>query len=274
MRNLSSFLARGALALGALAASAACGPHIRPLETMMENGEVLHGASESVTERARVEGEIQAEQLAEQRGELAAFALSTCGPDVCDAITRGELMIGMNEEQVFAATRTTPQAWDLRGSGAAMLMTARSDLAVPSDAVARIAYVSLRDGRVASYTYQEPQGYRTVTSPADATLAGRSAAQADALLRQGDDYVAAGRLDLALEAYDQADILRPGHPETTLRIATTLDKSLHPIEALLRYRLFLHQLHLENIYARGFVAANVADAITRAQERIIVLENR
>ena len=31
----------------------------------------------------------------------------------------------------------------------------------------------LRDGRVASYTYQEPQGYRTVTSPADGVLCRR-----------------------------------------------------------------------------------------------------
>jgi hypothetical protein len=155
-----------------------------------------------------------------------------------------------------------------------MLMTARSDLDVPSDAVARIAFVSLQNGRVASYTYQEPQGYRTVTSPADATLAGRSAAQADALLRQGDDYVASGRLDLGLAAYDQADILRPGHPETTLRIATTLDKSLRPIEAVIRYRLFLHQLELEKIRAHGEVAANIAQAIALAHERIIVLERR
>ena len=89
-------------------------------------------------------------------------------------------------------------------------------------------------------------GVRTVNSPEDATYAGRSAARADALLEQGDEYAAAGSLDLALQRYDQADILRPGHPETTLRIATTLDKSLRPMEATMRYQLFIHQLELEN----------------------------
>jgi hypothetical protein len=140
--------------------------------------------------------------------------------------------------------------------------------------VARIALVSLQGGRVASYTYQEPQGYRTVTSPADATLAGRSAAQAEALLRQGDDLVASGRLDLALERYDQADILRPDDPQTTLRIARTLDKSLRPLEASMRYQMFIHQMELEKIRAHGEVAANVAEAIALAHERIIVLERR
>jgi hypothetical protein len=82
----------------------------------------------------------------------------------------------------------------------------------------------------------------------------------------------ANRLDLALARYDQADILRPGHPETTLRIATTLDKQLRPVEALIRYRLFLHQLELEKIEAQGDAAAKLAEAIALAQQRIIVLE--
>jgi len=58
------------------------------------------------------------------------------------------------------------------------------------------------------------------------------------------------------------------------RIATVLDKELRPIEALIQYRLFLHQLELENIEARGDAAAKMADAIARARERIIVLEKQ
>lgn len=110
--------------------------------------------------------------------------------------------------------------------------------------------------------------------PAPATAAEPTSpvARADALLREGDDYVMANRLDLALARYDQADILRPGHPETTLRIATTLDKQLRPVEALIRYRLFLHQLELEKIEAQGDAAAKLAEAIALAQQRIIVLE--
>jgi hypothetical protein len=110
--------------------------------------------------------------------------------------------------------------------------------------------------------------------PAPPPECASAACTADALLREGDELVAAGRFDLGLDRYDRADVLRPGHPETTLRIATTLDKSLRPIEAVLRYRLFIHQLELERLRARGEVAANVAAAIAAAHERIIVLERR
>ena len=127
---------------------------------------------------------------------------------------------------------------------------------------------------MASYTYTEPQGLRTIAAPGEATAAARAAARADALLQQGDDFAAAGELDLALDRYDRADVIRPGDPETTLRIATVLDKSLRPMEAVIRYRLFLHQLELETIAARGDAAAQMADAIARAQQRILILDRR
>ena len=100
------------------------------------------------------------------------------------------------------------------------------------------------------------------------------ACSAAELLRQGDEYTTAGRLDMALERYDQADILRPNHAETNLRIATVLDKSLRPVEAIMRYQMFIHQMELEKIRAEGEVAASIAEAIARAHERIIVLERR
>lgn len=261
-------------ALAALAAATACGPHIRPLERTIDNGEVLRPQGDEVVERARVEGEIERERIAEQRAASVGTALTTCTPEICDAISRGELSIGMTEAEVLAATRTTPLAWDTRGSGTMTMMAVRPGGRTPTDAVARIAFISFQNGQVTSYTYREPNGFRTVTHPDQATYAGRSAARADALLEQGDEYAAAGRLDLALERYDQADILRPNHPETTLRIATTLDKSLRPIEAIMRYQLFIHQLELEKINARGEAAAKIAEAIARAHERIIVLERR
>lgn len=262
-------------ALAVLATTAAaCGPHIRPLEKTIDNGEVLRPRSDEVVEQARVEGELERERVASQRAASVGTALSSCTPEICDAISRGELAIGMTEAEVLAATRTTPLAWDTRGSGGMLMMSARDGGRSPTDAVARIAFVSFRNGQVASYTYREPNGFRTVNHPDDATFAGRSAARANALLEQGDEYAAAGRLDLALERYDQADILRPGDPETTLRIATTLDKSLRPVEAIMRYQLFIHQMELEKINARGDAAAKVAEAIARAHERIIVLERR
>jgi hypothetical protein len=56
------------------------------------------------------------------------------------------------------------------------------------------------------------------------------------------------------------------------KIATLLDQQLRPIEALMRYKRFLHQMELERINAVGDAYAKQADAIARARERIIVLE--
>ncbi|HET7321835.1 MAG TPA: hypothetical protein VFI96_05010 [Longimicrobiaceae bacterium] len=261
-------------ALAVLLSAAACHPYMKPLARTMDNGEVLQPQADDVVARARVEGELQRERMAEQRATTTAAALASCAPDICAAISRGEVALGMSEPQVLAATRTTAQAWQTRSSGRATVMTSLPGEEPPSDAVSPIAFVSFQNGRVASYTYREPQGMRTVSRPADATLAGVAAARADALLRQGDEYVAAGRLDLALAQYDEADILRPNDPETTLRIARTLDKSLRPIEAVMRYQLFIHQMELEKIEARGDAAAKIAGAIAAAHERIITIEKR
>jgi hypothetical protein len=262
-----------ALPLG-LVALAACGPYHRPLVPVMQNGDIVRSEAPQVVERARVEGETERGRLTEERLAATSVALATCAPAVCEAIARGEVALGMTQDQVLAATRTTAEAWEVRAAGAATLMTPHMGEQGPRDAMGRLAFVSVRNGAVASYTYREPQGLRTVSSPADATLAGRAAAQADALLRQGDEYAAAGDLSLALARYDQADVLRPGHPETSYRIASTLDKQLRPIEALIRYQLFLHQLEIERIDAHGRAAGYLADAIARARERVTVLERR
>lgn len=261
--------AAGALAL----AATACGPRIQPLRPVMQNGEILP-ANEAVVAAARADGEAERAELAVERDAVTAAALASCAPAVCDAIARGELALGMTEAQVFAATRTTPAAWEIRGGPAGTTLTGRSGVRAPDDAVSEIAFVTLRNGRVRSVTYREPQGFRAVAEPVDATLAGRTAAQAASLLRQGDEYTVAGALDRALERYDQADILQPGSPETTLRIARTLDKQLRPVEAIIRYQMFLQQMELERIRARGEAAANFAEAIALAQQRIIVLERQ
>lgn len=255
----------------ALLLLSACGPRLAPI---MQNGAILPDQAEAAVEQARVQGEAERARLAEERAASGTAALAGCAPGICEAIARGELAIGMNEPQVLAATRTTTDAWDTRYTGAVTLMTARTGGVAPKDAVGEVAYVGLQNGVVASYTYREAQGFRVVSSPAEATLAGRAAAQADALLRQGDEFAAAGRLDMALDRYDRADVIRSGHAETNLRIASTLDKQLRPIEAILRYQLFIHQLEIEKIQARGEVAARIAEAIALAHERIIVLERR
>jgi tetratricopeptide (TPR) repeat protein len=255
-------------------AVSACGPSIRPLERVADNGEVMRPQSEEIVARAHAEGEATRERIAAEQGAATAAALASCAPAVCEAVSRGELALGMTEAQVLAATRTTAQAWETRGGAGATVMAGRSGVAQPADAVGEIAWVSLKDGRVQSYTYREPQGLRTVATPADATFQGRAAAQADALLRQGDEYAVAGDLARALDRYDRADILRPEHPQTTLRIARTLDKQLRPVEALMRYQRFIHQMELEKIDARGDAAAKMAEAIAQARQRIIVLEKR
>ena len=249
--------------------AAACGPRPRPI---IQNGQVLPTPTEETIVRAQYEGELERARLQDQRAATTASALATCTGPVCDAVARGELALGMTEAQVLAATRTTPAAWEIRGDGRATAMTSRGITEGPSDAIGEIAFVTLQNGVVRSYTYREPQGFRTVSSPADATMAGRTAAQADAMLREGDDFTLTGDLARALDRYDRADILRPNHAETNLRIARTLDKQLRPIEAILRYRMFIHQMELERIRVHGEAAARVAEAITRAQERIIVLE--
>ncbi|HET7275452.1 MAG TPA: hypothetical protein VFI91_09845 [Longimicrobiaceae bacterium] len=257
-----------------LALVAACGPRIRPLVPVMDNGEVLDTSGEETVARAAEVSAAERASTAAALGEIEAEALASCTPETCAAIARGEVALGMTPAEVLAATRTTWSAWETRGASDVTVMTGRLGAQPPSDAVGPLAFVSLQDGAVRSYTYSEPQGFRTVNSLADATTAGRADAQAEALLREGDQYTVAGRLDLALARYDQADILRPGDPQTTLRIARTLDKQLRPIEAVLRYRMFIHQMELEKIRARGEVAANVAEAIARAHERIVVIEKR
>lgn len=268
---MTTSLARAGTALLGLVILPACGPKLVPV---MQNGSIVPDRTDAVVQAARTEGEIERTRLSEQRAEAGTIALATCAPDICEAVARGELAIGMNQDQVFAATRTSSEAWDIRPSGSIALMTTRPGSLAPRDAVGEIAYVGMQNGAVTSYTYREAQGFRMVSNQADATLAGRAAAQADALLAQGDEYAAAGRLDLALDRYDRADVIRPNHAETTLRIASTLDKQLRPIEATLRYQLFIHQMELEKIAARGDAAAKMAEAIALAQQRIIVLDRR
>lgn len=259
----------------ALLLLAACGPRIQAPRPIMSNGATLRSTTDQTVARARIEGEAEQERIAMERAATASTALATCAPALCDAISRGELAIGMSEAQVLASTRTTADAWNLRGTGRTRVMSAQANAGTgPSDAVAEIAYIAMQDGRVRSYTYREPQGFRTVATPGDATEAARAASQADAMLREGDAFALRGDFVGALDRYDRADVLRPNDGKTSLRIARTLDKQLRPVEAELQYRRALQQLQIELIRAEGEVAARIAEAIALAHQRIIVLERR
>jgi tetratricopeptide (TPR) repeat protein len=242
-------------------------------EPILETGDRVPSADATI-EVARADAARTQRDATAQRDATVATALTSCSPEICAAITRGEVMLGMTEPQVLAATRTTDAAWRTRdaGDGTVMVPTARTN--APRDALGELAMVQLRNGRVATYSYNEAQGIRLVASPADATTAGRASSRAELLLREGDDLVARGEFNMALNRYDRAQVLRPNDPEIDYRIATVLDKQLRPIEALIRYQLFLHRLELEKIRAVGEAYGHLANAIAHARERVIILERQ
>ena len=178
----------------------------------------------------------------------------------------------MSEAQVLSATRSTDIAWTSRRSGGVLVLSPRDDGAGPRDAVGSVALVQLAGGTVASVTYREPQGLRTVSDASGANEANR--VRAATLVREGDALAATGDFTAALDRYDRASVVNRADAELQYKMATSLDKLLRPIEAELRYRMFLNQLEIQRIDAQGNANAKLADAIARARERIIVLEKK
>jgi tetratricopeptide (TPR) repeat protein len=238
---------------------------------MMRNGDRIESpvktmdAATTQALDARIEGR-------ERRDSITATALAGCVPTVCAALGRGELTLGMTEAEVLAATRTTDLAWTMRRGGGVSVLSPRDLDASPRDAVAPVVLVQLAGGRVSSLTYREPQGLRTVSSEADVGDANR--ARAAALVKEGDALAAAGDFTGALDRYDRASVVNRADAEVQYKMATSLDKLLRPIEAELRYRLFLNQLEIQRIDAVGNANAKLAGAIVQARERIMVLDRR
>ncbi|MES2178707.1 MAG: hypothetical protein V4550_12680 [Gemmatimonadota bacterium] len=214
---------------------------------------------------ARMEGR-------DRRDSLAAVAFAGCAPSVCNALGRGEIALGMSEAQLLTATHTTPIAWTSRRSGNVAVLTPRDAEASPSDATGNIALVQLAGGMVASVTYREAQGLRTVSSTSDLNDANRM--RAAALVRDGDALAAAGDFTSALDRYDRASVINRADAELQYKMATSLDKLLRPIEAELRYKMFLNQLEIQKIDAQGNANAKLAEAIMAARERLVVLEKK
>ncbi len=260
------------VALGIVALAGCTQRRVNPEPvTIMRNGQrVPDSDAQIAAARDRVGGD-QA-STAYTRDSIMAAAMTGCTPNVCAAVTRGEVAIGMNEAQLMASTRTTPAAWSVRRSGSAVVYTSAMQGQPAHDMVAAVAMVQLDGGRVASYAYSEPSGMRIVQQPADASAAARSMATGRALVDQGDQLVASGNPDLALARYDQASVLLPNDATVQYKIATLLDQQLRPIEAVMRYQRFLHQMELERISAVGDAYAKQAEAIAHAKERIIILE--
>jgi hypothetical protein len=239
--------------------------------TLMRNGDKVEAPLRTLDAATTQASETRA-QGNERRDAITAAALSGCTPEVCAALGRGEIALGMTEAQVMAATRTTEPAWTTRRSGGVSVLTPRDVDAGPRDAVGAVVLVQLAGNGVTSLTYREPQGLRTVSSPADASDANR--VRAAALTREGDALAAAGDFTSALDRYDRASVVSRADAELQYKMATALDKLLRPIEAELRYRMFLNQLEIQRIDAVGNANAKLAAAIVNARERLVVLERQ
>ena len=252
---------------------AACSPKRIQQQPIMQMGEIVPSSDASIAAAAAA-SDADRRAATARRDSIANVAVAACTPAICDAVGRGEIALGMNEAQVLAATRTTDNAWTVRRSTGSAVLVPRATDDMPRDVIASVAMVQLRNGQVSSYTYRDARGLRVVDSPADATSEARTAALADALIREADDLVANGDMAAALDRYDRASTLKPRDAMLEYRIASILDRSLRPVEALMRYQRFLHQMELEKIEARGDAYAKLADAIARARERVIILEKR
>ena len=194
------------------------------------------------------EGEIGSGAAGRSSGRDALTARSRAAPrQLCDAIARGELRPG--DDRGAGAGRHPHHA-----AGVGHPPRRRGDADDPAlgrqrprgRAARRSPSCTSEDGAVQSYTYREPQGFRTVASPADATLAGPG-------VGAGGRAAPAGRRVRARRpARPGAGALRPGRhpaPRTTRRPrcaspARSTSRSAR-WRRVLRYRLFLHQMELE-----------------------------
>lgn len=261
------------LTLG-LPALAACWPPKQIDETpVMKNGDRV-ASNDSLIAAERRRAAADRTRLGTDRDSLTAVAATSCAPAICDALARGEVALGMNATQVMAATRTTPEAWSVRRSGPVTVLAPMVADNAPRDVVGSLAVVQIGEGGVTTYSYREREGVRVVSAPNDASATARATQLAAGLVRAGDELAANGDFVGALDRYDRASLLVPDDAEVDYKIATALDKQLRPIEAALRYRLFLHKLELERIDAVGTANAKLAEAIALAQQRIVILERQ
>jgi tetratricopeptide (TPR) repeat protein len=134
--------------------------------------------------------------------------------------------------------------------------------------------VQVAGGRAAVVSRRGPQGIMVASRTQDQGEAAQARMAAAALIREGDDLVAANDLDGALNRYDRASVLDPEAADPQFKAARLLDLQLRPQEALMRYQRFLLSLEIERIRAQGDASAKMAEAIALAQQRIVVLEKQ
>lgn len=260
--------------LGAGVLLAACnGPRRIRERPIMTNGDRTP-SQDRIIAGAAAEGYSDNTMLTQARDSVYAKAVATCRGTICASVVKGEISLGMTPAQAMAATRTAPAAWTLRESGAATVMVPRVLGNSPRDATGEVVMVQFDDDRVNAVSYRETQGIRVVSSASDTTTEGRATAMADALIREGDQFNAAGDRARALDRYDRALALTRADAMLEYKVATMLDLQMRPVEAQIRYKRFLQSLEIERIRAQGDANAQMADAIARAQQRLIVLERQ
>jgi tetratricopeptide (TPR) repeat protein len=268
---IASRLAATSLGFVALSLAACNGPRVVQERPVLMTGDRVATPDALIADARERE---TAAHLARQarHDSLTAVAVASCQGAICDAIGRGEVVLGMTSAQVLAATRSAPAAWSMRRSGPGTVMTPASLDAMPLDAQGVIALVQLEEDRVASVARRDRTGLRVESHPADTTRRARTQALAQALIAEGDDFVAAGDRARALERYDRALVIAPDEPLLNYKVGQLLDQQLRPVEALMRYQRFLLSLDLQRIDAVGTQHAKLAEAIALAQQRIVVLE--
>lgn len=265
---------KATILLGASVLLAACnGPRRIRERPILVNGDRTP-SQDRIIDRAAADGVSDNAMLTQSRDSVYARAVATCRGTICASVVKGEISLGMTLAQAMAATRTAPAAWTIRESGAATVMVPRVLGSSPRDATGEVVMVQFDDERVNAVSYRETQGIRVVSSAADTTTDGRATAMADALIREGDQFNAAGDRARALDRYDRALALKRADAMLEYKVATMLDLQLRPVEAQIRYKRFLQSLEIEQIRARGDANAQLADAIARAQQRLIILERQ
>lgn len=265
---------KASVLLGAGVLLAACnGPRRVREQPILMNGDRTQ-SQERIIAAAAADGYSDNSMLTQARDSVYAKAVATCRGSICSSVVKGEISLGMTPAQAMAATRTAPAAWTIRESGAATVMVPRVLGNSPRDATGEVVMVQFDDDRVNAVSYRETLGIRVVSSPADTTTEGRATALAEALIREGDQFNAAGDRERALDRYDRALVLRRTDAMLEYKVATLLDLQMRPVEAQIRYQRFLHSLEIEKIRAQGDANAQMADAIARAQQRLIVLERQ
>ena len=260
--------------LGAGVLLAACnGPRRIRERPIMTNGERTP-SQDRIIAGAAANGYSDNSMLTQSRDSIYAKAVATCRGTICASVAKGEISLGMTPSQAMAATRTAPAAWTVRESGAATVMVPRVLGNSPRDATGEVVMVQFDDDRVNAVSYRETQGIRVVSTAADTSTDGRATAMADALIREGDQFNAAGDRARALDRYDRALAMKRADAMLEYKVATMLDLQLRPVEAQIRYKRFLQSLEIERIRAQGDANAQMADAIARAQQRLIILERQ